>query len=62
MYGEINESFTIVQPMLRKELPIDSTLSDAIAPTIACMLIVQIGPGGRVAIKDPTDNSLPIIL
>ena len=56
MYGEINESFTIVQPMLRK----DSTISDAIGPTTACMLIVEIGPGGRVAIQDLTDNSLPV--
>lgn len=46
--------------MPRKDLPIDSTISDAIGPTTACMLIVEIGPGGRVAIQDLTDNSVPV--
>ena len=54
-FVEINEPFTIVQPMPRKELSLDSTIGDAIGPTSACMLTVEIGPGGRVAIQDLTD-------
>ena len=56
MYGKIREPFTIVQPMPRKELPMDSTICDALGPTKACMFIVEVGGSGRVCIEDLTNS------
>lgn len=52
MHGKIDEPFTIVQPLPRKELDSDSTISDALGSTKACMLIVEVGESGRVCIED----------